>query len=359
MMIIRYIFLVVLIIMSIYVEAQVGIGNPTPASTSVLDLTNPNNKGLVLPTISSTMQMSSEEGMLYFFNDYIYFRRSEGYNALSPWKYKFNGGISNHVYYNLGGNISIGSTDITNSPEAPLQVVTTQDVSLTDNGTLMLGASTGDNLAITTNEIQARNNGAAAALTINENGGDIALGTTTSRVDFKVSKKSRVVHLPTNDYFDIMPKGAIMIWSGTAADIPLGWGVCNGDKYATSVNKLDSITAPDLSGRFIVGAGSNAMNTYAAHDVGGTDSVTISMESMARHKHYSHDPGHRHQIKRTSYFNSGEGDNAHDKEYATGAKSNNSTTGNTNVTIHDDFTGGGKAHENTPAFYSLVYIIKL
>ncbi len=359
MMIIRYVFLVVLITMSVYVEAQVGIGNPTPASTSVLDLTNPNNKGLVLPTIASTMQMSSEEGMLYFFNDYIYFRRSEGYNVLSPWKYKFNGGISNHVYYNLGGNISIGSTDITSSPEAPLQVVTTQDVSLTDNGTLMLGASTGDNLVITTNEIQARNNGAAAALTINENGGDIALGTTTSRVDFKVSKKSKAVHLPTNDYYDIMPKGAIMIWSGTAADIPLGWGVCNGDKYATSVNKLDSITTPDLSGRFIVGAGTNPMHTYSAHDVGGTDSVSITLETMASHKHYSRDTGHVHEIEVTYYNNGPTGDNANDREYGTGQIYINPNTGNTNVTIHDDFTGGGKAHENTPAFYSLVYIIKL
>jgi len=45
---------------------------------------------------------------------------------------------------------------------------------------------------------------------------------------------------------DALPSGAIIMWSGSIADIPLGWALCDGTNGT-----------PDLRDRFIVGAGSS------------------------------------------------------------------------------------------------------
>ena len=57
------------------------------------------------------------------------------------------------------GGVNIGH----NAPDAPLHVVGGTDVNLASGGTLVLGAVNGLNIAIDSNEIQARNNNAAAS----------------------------------------------------------------------------------------------------------------------------------------------------------------------------------------------------
>lgn len=47
---------------------------------------------------------------------------------------------------------------------------------------------------------------------------------------------------------NVMPVGAIMIWSGTDANVPTGWHICDGGTYG-------GITSPDLRDRFVIGAG--------------------------------------------------------------------------------------------------------
>lgn len=55
------------------------------------------------------------------------------------------------------------------------------------------------------------------------------------------------------------PKGIIVLWSGTIANIPSGWSLCDGvgDR-------------PDLRDRFIVGAG----DSYAVDETGGANNHT-------------------------------------------------------------------------------------
>jgi len=69
------------------------------------------------------------------------------------------------------GNVGLG----TNSPLAKLHIVSSQDVSLTHHGALLLGNSTGVNLAVDGNEIQARNNGAASTLYMQWGGGAVSI----------------------------------------------------------------------------------------------------------------------------------------------------------------------------------------
>ena len=352
------IFLVLLCI-STWGYAQVGIGNPNPDSTSILDLSNPNNKGFILPEALSQSTMSPSVGMMYSFQDNIFFNTSNGYNSISPWKFKFNGDISNHIYFNLNGNICIGSTDINTPPEAPLQIETDIPLSLLGNGSLILGKADSLNMVFNSNEIQSRNNGTAVPLSINRNGGDVVLGADATPVNLQVSNKNKQLNKLTNSYYDLMPTGAIVMWSGTPADIPLGWALCDGSKYPTSINKNDSIVSPDLSGRFIVMAGDNGMHNYEQADTGGQDHVTITIQTMASHQHYSHDSGHGHGYTYKKPETSGHGDDAHDESHADGNTTNYGTTSSAWANIAEDYVGGNMPHENRPNFYALVFIIKL
>ena len=77
-------------------------------------------------------------------------------------------GINNRIYINKDGNIGIGTA----GPEAKLNIVSGTDVNNADGGILILGTLNGRNIGIDNNEIQARNNGQAASLYINIEGGD-------------------------------------------------------------------------------------------------------------------------------------------------------------------------------------------
>ncbi len=71
--------------------------------------------------------------------------------------------------------------------ESKFQVFGGADVSLTNHGYIMMGASTSTNIAMDNNEIQARNNGAEAPLYIQREGGNVGLGITSSTVPAKLS----------------------------------------------------------------------------------------------------------------------------------------------------------------------------
>ena len=345
---------------------QVGIGNPTPDSTSVLDLTNPNNKGLVLPSASGTGTFSSGSvlGITYFSNDHIYYKRSDGYNALTPWKYKFNGNISEDVYYNSGGNIGIGVTNLSASPEAPLQVMPDQPVSLSGNGTVMIGSSLNNNLVINSGEIQTRNTGSAAPLKINEDGGDITLGSPGAPVQLSVSGKVREFHQPSGQFYELISPGTIVMWYGTTADIPTGWAICDGGSYPRS-DGSGSILAPDLSGKFVVGVGNNGSSTYAPHDTGGADSVALAANELGQHNHFislttSTTGNHSHGMNGSFYQHDGNGSGG-DDGFQTAGNDQTQSAGSHNHSVsgNTQFSGQGDPHENRPQYHALVFIIKL
>lgn len=356
--------LIIALISMTSINAQVGIGNPNPDPTSTLDLTNPNERGLLLPSASTVAAMSGSEKMVYYFNDNIYFKTSGGYNALSPWKFKFNTNLTNDVFYNLGGNIGIGNIDITVSPLAPLQIETIGNISLVNNGSLLIGSTLSFNLAVNNTEIQSRNAGSAASLQINEDGGDVTFGSPTSIVNVKATNKLQEYDQTTNSFYDLMPTGMVNMWYGTSVDIPTGWALCDGSTY----NKTDgsgTVQAPDLSGKFIVATGNNGTSNYIAHNIGGQDSVAITIAEMPSHNHggtTSTGGAHSHSVPADGATGVGSGSNGSDKvlnndDGDSASDPSTSSAGNHNHSIPSD--GNGDAHENRPSFYALVYIIKL
>ena len=67
-----------------------------------------------------------------------------------------------------------------------------------------------------------------------------------------------------------VPSGVIVMWSGTNANIPSGWNLCDGTN-----------STPDLRDRFVVGSGS----TYTTGDTGGSNTVTLTTSHLPSHSH--------------------------------------------------------------------------
>lgn len=359
---IYYILFFLALVNSLSISAQVGFGNTSPDSSSVLDLHNMGNRGLLLPKSASVSAMSTSNRMTYYFNDFVYFKTDIGYNAISPWKHKYNGNTSNNLYYNLNGNIGIGNANITVAPEAPLQIETDSAVSLVSNGSLMLGTSASQNIILNSNEIQTRNTGSSSELSINKEGGDIIFGDSIHPVDVLVTGKVQELDNATNTYYEIVPKGIITAWFGYASNIPKGWAVCDGGTYPNS-NGIGTSTTPDLKGRFIVSVGDNGSSNYTAHDIGGEDKVSLKISEIPNHSHSARvTSSHSHSY--TYETLNGRYEDLVSKPQTLVDEPDESTTATkhtsiTHATISQTGGGTGAAHENRPTYYSLVFIMKL
>lgn len=67
-----------------------------------------------------------------------------------------------------------------------------------------------------------------------------------------------------------IPQGVIVMWSGTKANIPTGWALCDG-----------SSGTPDLTDRFIMGVSS----TYDINTTGGANNTTLTTAQLPSHTH--------------------------------------------------------------------------
>lgn len=157
-----------------------------------------------------------------------------------------------------------------------------------------------------------------------------------------------------------IPKRGVIMWSGTIAEIPGGWALCDG-----------SNGTPDLRDRFVVGAG----GAYTVSSTGGASSVD------ANHNHTipQESPGtnatgdHGHHIDVNLYNGIGDvTDGADDGNKEVGSEGHghhlmadtwgNGTHSHTvNAHAHGGatVTGGATALENRPPYYALAFIMKL
>ena len=154
-----------------------------------------------------------------------------------------------------------------------------------------------------------------------------------------------------------VPSGVICMWSGTNANIPSGWYLCDGTNGT-----------PDLRDRFIVGSGSS----YTTGNTGGAASVTLTTAQMPSHTHSG--PSHTHSFSGTT-SSSGAHSFAARNSYSgwNGAAAGNGgqrytlggpnhthtfsgTTGSASGTTGS--AGSGSSHENRPPYYALAYIMK-
>lgn len=175
--------------------------------------------------------------------------------------------------------------------------------------------------------------------------------------------------LQTLTAFTVSMKGVIVMWSGSADNIPEGWALCDGTNGT-----------PDLRDRFIVGAGGE----YTVGDTGGAKEVTLTTEQMPKHSHtgstnsagsHTHTGttntagAHRHTYTRNNSTSLASG-NAISFWFGTstantseaGAHShtlNINSAGAHTHTVTIDETGGGQAHENRPPYYALCFIMRV
>lgn len=161
---------------------------------------------------------------------------------------------------------------------------------------------------------------------------------------------------------NLMPPGAIIMWSPTAGAIPNGWAACDGTNGT-----------PDLRGKFIVAAtndlipGTTSSETISSTGTinGSSDPHVLTESEIPSHYHYMVNTvyggdGSTHEVtspgnqEKTINWGAGSGDS----EYRLSA------TGSNPATIgRSGNTGGGQGHSHdfniTVPYYALIYIMRV
>ncbi|GMU83543.1 MAG: hypothetical protein AMXMBFR47_34130 [Planctomycetota bacterium] len=124
-----------------------------------------------------------------------------------------------------GGNVGIGSA----APAVRLHVEGGTDTELGSGGFLVLGSIASTNMSIDNNEIEARNNGAAATLSLNNDGGDVVIapqGTTRVRV-LEITGADLAEKFPVSDIETPQPGMVLMIDAANPGKLCLAKGAYN------------------------------------------------------------------------------------------------------------------------------------
>ncbi len=152
-----------------------------------------------------------------------------------------------------------------------------------------------------------------------------------------------LIDLPNVNQVDV-PTGIIQIWTGTLANIPSGWGLCDG---------LGG--RPNLLDRFVRGVNTP---TTEPGTTGGLATVTLSTAQLTSHGHgITGGSTHNHTVPLGTSSGS------------TGVRVGSATTGGNSLDLGDNsfpipvspstgFTGSNLAHNNMPPFFEVAYIIK-
>lgn len=140
---------------------------------------------------------------------------------------------------------------------------------------------------------------------------------------------------PTTLANHFLPKGAIIMWSGSMTNIPVGFELCDGNGGAA----INNVTIPDLRGRFVVGYNPSDEDYNAIGKTGGEKAHTMTVAEMPSHSHsYLLSTEIQDDVKHAG------------SDTIVHIKNTQVSTGN---------TGGNQAHENRPPYYVLAFIIKV
>jgi hypothetical protein len=156
---------------------------------------------------------------------------------------------------------------------------------------------------------------------------------TSGTGELKVRDKADSAFNSVDTTSTALPAGVIAMWSGSAASIPSGWTICDGNN-----------STPNLTGRFVIHADADSGGTYDVGDTGGSTTSgahTLTIAEM---------PSHNHSYKSRGYTGAHTGSGTHDISDDT-----------VDYTGGSGSTGGGGAHSHAstiPPYYALCYIMK-
>lgn len=137
--------------------------------------------------------------------------------------------------------------------------------------------------------------------------------------------------------------GEIRMWSGTLANIPTGWELC------------DSGSGVNLIGKFIRGVSTSTTNPGST---GGSDTTTLTTAELPAHTHTASGGTHSHDVSYRSGASTGVLYSAYTYGNASATatwQSGHISSGSAhNHTLNN--TGSGTAFDNRPAYYELAFI---
>lgn len=388
----KYALIGLTLISSINVFSQVGIGVASPNSKSILDLTNTNSKGLLLPTLTSApASTAGPEGMMFYFDSLLYVRDGVGFNGITPWRYKYNGSTNEVVYFSPASyvGVGIGVNDVSIKGNLHITLNSKEVVASGTSAVLFIGNTDASTHMIFDNdELMVKTNPTTGGLMkIQEEDGSLMIGSDRTeavdslRIHLNTTVGSQAHQKDVNIYgkvmeygHDLLPVGTIIMWSGNTA--PAGWALCDGGSYA-KMDGSGNITVPDLRGRFIVGYNnSDADYNNAATGTaktGGAKTVALTTGNLPDHTHTgntNNDGAHQH-TSQPKYL--ADNDDNDDTGYYVGESGGDDPQGQSGT--HDITSSGsshshafttsgctnctGTAHENRPPYYTLAFIYKL
>ena len=305
--------------------AQIGVNTTNPDTSSILDISS-TNKGLLIPRMSNddVQAIRNPRNSLLVYDTtnakYLYYLKPNWYE-LNPIKAPIR-----EDSVSISKKLSIGD------PSKPTgQKLTVNGSAVVKDGFV---AKQVTSPTIITQDVSTTNITATGKITVNE------------------------ISLP-NTGMGLVPAGIIVMWSGTVAQIPVGWALCDGQSVLSNGQK-----APDLRGRFIVGSGQNVSPAtrestnpnYSIGDKGGVNSYSLLKSELPAVK-----PTGSARIDQTEYLGEGLNGNGDPNTNPQGIQFKIRAVYGDKipVSLYLDNLGDGLAHENRPSFYALAYIIKL
>ncbi len=145
--------------------------------------------------------------------------------------------------------------------------------------------------------------------------------------------------------YALLPKFAVIMFSGTPVQIPDGWLLCDG---RTATINGTTVTAPDLRGRFVLSYGQGPLdfvNTTVAA-TGGEQKHTLTIGEI---------PSHDHDIYSVNDDFNGSGAYPN---YTRPSMAQYDSSGTITWTNAIQSVGGSGSHNNMPPYYVLCYIMK-